>query len=87
MRFEWDAQKNEANKRMHQISFEEACEVFDDALHIALLDRRFSYFEERRITIGRTSRARFVVAAHLYFDAEGEEIIRIISAGEATASE
>ena len=87
MRFEWDPQKNELNKRKHGISFEEACEVFDDPLHIALLDERFSYFEERWITIGRTSLARLVVAAHLYFDSEGEETIRIISAREATSNE
>jgi len=87
MRFEWDPQKNETNKRRHGISFEEACEVFIDPLHIALLHERFSYFEERWITIGRTSLARLVVAAHLYFDAEGEEIIRILSAREATSNE
>ena len=87
MRFEWDPQKNESNKRKRGISFEEACEVFDDPLHIALLDHRFSYFEERWITIGRTSLARLVVAAHLYFDADGEVIIRIISAREATSNE
>jgi len=87
MRFEWDPQKNETNKRKHGISFEEACEVFEDPLHIGLLDERFSYFEERWITIGRTSLARLVVAAHLYFDAEGEEIIRILSAREATSNE
>ena len=87
MRFEWDPQKNELNKRKHGISFEEACEVFDDPLHIALLDERFSYFEERWITIGRTSLARLVVAAHLYFDSDGEETIRIISAREATSNE
>jgi len=87
MRFEWDPHKNEANRQKHGISFEEACEVFQDPLHIALLDERFSYFEERWITIGRTSLARLVVAANVYFDADGEEIIRIISAREATTNE
>jgi len=87
MRFEWDPKKNETNKRKHSVSFEEASEVFNDPLHIALLDQRFSSFEERWITIGQTARARIVVAAHLYFDADGEEVIRIISAREATANE
>jgi hypothetical protein len=87
MRFEWDPRKNESNKKKHGVSFEEACEVFEDPLHIALLDERFSYFEERWITIGQTSHSKFVVAAHLYFDAEGEEVIRIISARKATNNE
>ena len=87
MRFEWDPHKNDANRRKHGVSFEEACEVFDDPLHIALLDQRFNYFEEHWITIGKASRAKLVVAAHLYFDAQGEEVIRIISAREATTNE
>ncbi len=87
MRFEWDPKKNAANLRKHGVSFEEAREVFDDPLHIAMLDERFSYFEERWITIGRTKTRRLVVAAHLYFDSEAEEVIRIISAREATLNE
>ena len=87
MRFEWDSKKNLTNIRKHGVSFEEAQEVFDDPLHIALLDHRFGYFEERWITIGRTEKRRLIVAAHLYFDDEGEEVIRIISAREATRNE
>jgi len=50
MKFEWDENKNRINKEKHDISFEEAKEVFDDALHISKLDYRFNYFEERWIT-------------------------------------
>jgi hypothetical protein len=70
----------------HGVSFEEACEVFDDPLHIALLDERFGYFEERWITVGRTSRSRIVVAADVYFETEGEEVVRIISARKAATN-
>ena len=87
MRFEWDSNKNLRNIRKHRVSFEEAQEVFDDPLHIAVLDHRFSYFEERWVTIGRTEKRRLIVAAHLHFDDEGEEVIRIISAREATSNE
>jgi len=87
MRFEWDAKRNEANIRKHGVSFEEAREVFDDPLHVALLDERFDYFQERWVTIGATRRRRIVVAANLYFDDEDEEIVRIISAREATTKE
>jgi uncharacterized DUF497 family protein len=34
------------------VTFEEARAVFDDPLHLSLLDRRFSYFEERWVSIG-----------------------------------
>lgn len=87
MKYEWDSNKNEINKKKHGISFEEAKQVFDDPLHIAILDERFSYFEERWITIGKTLSSQIVVAANLYFDDDGEEVIRIISARRATSHE
>ena len=87
MRFEWDESKNTINKNKHNISFEEAKEVFDDPLHISLMDKRFNYFEERWISIGQIKNKKLVVVANLFFDEQGEEIIRIISAREATVHE
>lgn len=87
MRFEWDNRKNDANMKKHGVSFEEAREVFSDPLHLAVMDHRFSYFEERWITVGETRQRRVVVVANLYFDDDDEEVIRIISAREATSNE
>ncbi|MDM8546785.1 BrnT family toxin [Candidatus Venteria ishoeyi] len=87
MKFEWNEQKNQFNQKKHGVSFEEAKEVFNDALHIAKLDHRFSYFEERWITIGATQKGHILVVANLFFSDEGEEIIRIISARPANARE
>ena len=87
MRFEWDEKKNERNARKHGVTFEEARAVFDDPLHLSLLDHRFTYFEERWITIGMTGEKGIVVAAHLYFDEDDEEVVRIISARRATRQE
>lgn len=87
MRFEWDALKNKANIKKHQISFDEAKDVFEDPLHIAKLDHRFSYFEERWITIGATKSDKILVVANIFFGDDGEEIIRIISARRATPKE
>lgn len=87
MEFEWDPQKNERNRKRHRISFEEAREVFGDPFHLSVLDRRFTYFEERWITVGQTGRRRVAVVAHVYFDEDGAEVVRIISAREATAYE
>ena len=87
MKYEWDSNKNDINKKKHGISFEEAKQIFDDPLHIAILDKRFNYFEERWIAIGKTISNQVVVAANLYFDDDGEEVIRIISARRATSHE
>lgn len=80
MKYEWNEKKNQQNLQKHGISFEEAKEVFDDALQISRLDKRFSYFEERWITVGSTSKHKILVVANLFFTDDGEEIIRIISA-------
>lgn len=87
MRFEWDSKKNLSNQKKHGVKFEEAREIFDDPLHISFLDERFSYFEERWISVGQTTSRKLVVTAHLYFDENDEEVIRIISAREATIHE
>ncbi len=87
MLFEWDHQKDLLNQKKHGVSFKEAEEVFEDPLHISILDHRFSYYEERWLTIGKAKRARLLVLAHLFFNEEGEEVIRIISAREATIHE
>jgi len=87
MKFEWDDQKNQKNIQKHGISFKEARGVFDDPLHISILDKRFSYFEERWITMGQSNRHKLLVVANLFFDESGEGIIRIISAREATINE
>jgi uncharacterized DUF497 family protein len=87
MQFEWDENKNALNKTKHGVSFEDAQSVFNDPLHISKLDYRFSYFEERWITIGTTSNSELLVVANLFFSDDGEEIIRIISARHANPNE
>ena len=87
MQFEWDDTKNRQNKQKHGVSFEQAKEVFEDPLHLSVLDKRFSYFEERWITIGATHTDQILVVANLFFSDSGEEIIRIISARKATSLE
>ncbi|MEA3374487.1 MAG: BrnT family toxin [Campylobacterota bacterium] len=87
MRFEWSESKNADNFKKHQVSFEEAREVFDDAMHISKLDHRFDYFEERWITLGMTGKHTILVVANMFFDENGDEIIRIISARRANQKE
>ncbi len=87
MKFEWDEQKSLMNVGKHGVSFELAKEVFADPLHIARLGYRYSYFEERWITLGSTKNSQILVVANVFFTDEGEEIIRIISAREANRKE
>jgi len=87
LKFEWSDEKNILNLKKHHVSFEEAKEVFSDPLHISKLDHRFGYFEERWITVGATTHESILVVANMFFDEDGEEIIRIISARKANQKE
>ena len=87
MKFEWSDEKNEFNIQKHHISFEEAKEIFLDPMHISKLDHRFDYFEERWITLGISSEEKILVVANMFFDNDGNEIIRILSARKASQKE
>ena len=87
MKFEWSNKKNKLNIEKHNISFEEAQEVFLDPMQISKLDHRFDYFEERWITLGATTQDKILVVANMFFDEDGNEIIRIISARRANQKE
>ena len=86
--FEWDTEKAKSNQRKHGVSFEEASEVFLDALQISIPDTEHSEVEERWITLGntRSNKLRLVVHTYLtYYD--GQVTIRLISARQATKRE
>ncbi|SJM93831.1 conserved hypothetical protein [Crenothrix polyspora] len=87
MQFEWDENKNTLNQLKHGVSFEEAKAVFDDPLQLSKLDHRFSYSEERWVTIGLAKSSHILVVVNLFFTDDGEEIIRIISARYANFKE
>jgi uncharacterized DUF497 family protein len=86
MRFEWDEQKNRANRRKHGVSFETAQRVFDDSLQLSRLDYEENE-EERWQTIGLIEGEVVLVVAHTYRQQGDDEIIRIISARKATRHE
>jgi uncharacterized protein len=83
MRFEWDPQKAAENVSNHGVSFEEAATIFFDPLSATGGDPDHSISESRFITFGLSSEGRLLVAAH----ADREDIVRIISAREATRAE
>lgn len=87
LKFEWNSDKNQLNIEKHNIGFEEAKEVYLDPMHISKLDHRFDYFEERWITLGKSTKDKILVVANMFFDENGEEIIRILSARKANQKE
>ena len=82
MEFEWDEDKDKANQRKHQISFEEAAEVFYYPIY-ETVDTRFEYGEVRLIGIGRNS--QLIILTVVYTEREAR--IRIISARIANKQE
>lgn len=85
MRFEWDENKNEINKKKHKISFEEAQTVFYDVEALVISDPDHSDDEERFIILGESFQANLLVVCHCY--RVSDTVIRIISARKATKSE
>jgi len=85
--FEWDEEKNGSNADKHGLRFERGALVFQDPEALSFLDDRFDYGEERWVTIGRVDFEIIYVAHTLFEDENGEEVIRIVSARQATPRE
>ena len=80
--FEWDSEKAAINLRKHNVTFQEACEVFFDPF-FCLVDST-AEDEAREGAIGYTERSRLLFVVHVV---RQEETIRIISARPATTEE
>lgn len=80
--FEWDETKAAENYAKHGVSFEQACEAFDDPFSIDFTDNRQDYGEDRLIVFGMVEN-RLLVVAHTW---RGDRV-RIISAREAESHE
>lgn len=87
MSITWDPAKAAANCRKHGVSFEVAQTVFDDRLHLSVLDDR-ERGEERWVTVGQAVNENMLVVVHIYSVMEGgRENVRIISTRKATRRE
>lgn len=82
LNFEWDEDKAISNVKKHGLSFELAAQVFLDDERLVIVDERFSYGEERFITLGHIAERLCVV---VYTDRD--DVIRIISARKANKRE
>ena len=81
-RFEWDAEKDRANRGKHDISFDEAKTIFDGPV-LSALDQREDYGEDRFISYGQLGVLVVVVVVHT---SRGGRI-RLISARKANRKE
>ena len=81
MKMEWDEEKCVENLEKHELSFEDAWQVFSGDT-ITIPDDRYDHGEERLITLGRLA-GRVVVVVHV---SRGENT-RIISMRKANARE
>jgi uncharacterized DUF497 family protein len=87
MRFEWDSDKDRANRAKHGVGFDTARLVFNDLRALSVQDR-CEGGEERWQTLGRVGPTVVLLVAHSYRDADGpDEVVRIISARKATSNE
>jgi uncharacterized DUF497 family protein len=86
MRCIWDEHKNRLNQAKHKLSFETATLVFDDPLHVSVPDQH-EYGEARWQTVGLASGVVLLLVVHTLVEADGEEVVRIISARKATKHE
>jgi uncharacterized DUF497 family protein len=86
MRFEWDDNKNQLNRNRHDVGFETASLVFDDPYAITLRDE-LADEEVRWITVGAIGAGAILLVVHTWFEKDGEDVIRIISARAAESHE
>ena|SRR5947209_944714 len=86
MRLVWDEKKNRQNRARHKISFETAALAFEDPNSVSVQDRVVEG-EQRWQTLGLVGGMVILLVAHTYYDQDGEEFIRIISARKATPRE
>lgn len=84
MDFEWDPEKEQWNRKKHDVSFLEASTVFGDPMELAIYDPDHSEGEHRFLSVGRSSSGHLLVVS--YTERE-ENRIRVINARPATATE
>ena len=85
LKFEWDKRKENANKKKHGISFDEARTVFYDENAIQFYDPDHSSEEDRFILLGASHTLNTLVVCHCF--REEETTVRIISARKADNDE
>ena len=81
--FDWDREKDSANRQKHSVGFLEASTVFDDPLSMTIPDSDHDDGEERFVIVGMTPKRRLLIVVHTIRGVR----IRLISARPATKHE
>ena len=85
--FEWDPAKAASNLRKHHVSFGDAATVFADNLLLSASDDEHGGFEQRWVSLGRSSNGQLMVVVHTHVERNDATVVRIISARPATPRE
>lgn len=86
--FSWDTKKALSNLKKHGVSFEEAATVFTDPDALDWDDPEHSESELRYKRLGASITGRILIVGYTHRRVkDGKEIIRIISARQATRKE
>ncbi len=80
MQFEWDEKKRQDTKRERGIDFIDVTKIWDDPMRQERIDQRQDHGEVRIQTIGKVHFGILFVVYTERVYADGEEVIRIISA-------
>lgn len=87
IRFEWDETNALAHFKKHKVSFELATRVFADPFALTVQDR-IENGEQRWQTIGMVEGQLVLLVAHtVAHEADGTEVVCLISARKADAKE
>lgn len=84
-KFEWNILKATSNVKKNGVTFEEAQSVFYDDFAIQFFDQENSELEDRFLLLGRSNQSRMLLICHC--EIESSDLVRIISARKATATE
>ncbi|WP_353570966.1 BrnT family toxin [Candidatus Albibeggiatoa sp. nov. BB20] len=87
MKFEWNRRKEQINIKKHGVSFSQASSIFSDPYALSQYDDEHSHDEDRWALLGKASNEVILIVVHTMKDANGLEIVRIISARKATKKE
>ena len=86
--FSWDARKSVTNFTKHGVPFEEAATVFGDPDALDWEDMEHSASEQRSKRLGVSAAGRILLVVYtIRRERHGQEIIRIISARQASRKE
>jgi uncharacterized DUF497 family protein len=87
VRFEWDENKNDVNRRKHGFSFETAVLVFEDRNRLMFVER-IEGGEQRWHAIGAVRGSYlFLTVVHTRYEEGALEVLRIVFARRSTRHE